>query len=101
MVEHTEEDIPRYIVPESVSGERIIRALLEVRINGRIRLALYDDGSSLVTEDYEEICSRLLEALMLVTPKNVESLAFIIPTKVPKKEEASTGGTGSDDNSSS
>jgi hypothetical protein len=100
MVEHTEEDIPRYIVPESVSGERIIKALLEVRIDGRIRLALYDDGSSLVTENYEEICSRLLEALMLVTPKNVESLAFIIPTKVPK-EEASTEGVGSDNNTSS
>jgi hypothetical protein len=81
MVEHIDEDTPRYIVPESISREPIIRALLEVRIDGRIRLALYDDGSSLVTEDREEVCNRLLEALMLVLPKKVDALAFIIPTK--------------------
>jgi hypothetical protein len=93
MVEHTDEDTPRYVVPESVSGEPIIRALLEVRIDGKIRLALYDDGTSLIPENREEVCNRLVEALMLVLPNKVEALAFIIHAKAQesiKKEEAST-----------
>jgi hypothetical protein len=88
MVEPTE-DIPRYIVPESLT--QVPRTVLEVREENTVILALYEDGTSAIDNTKcEEAYDLLVKALTLVAPRGVEALAFITsikPTEKSSKEE--------------